>query len=156
MRRIFNFIIMVEVVCLLLNILEFRRPIVAPSETFASDEIPSAEYLEALRTTNAFLWAWIMRDYQTGNGLISDKLRRKVNDDTWLKQFIVGLSNPQHQAFLIENGRKLQDGRFMFSVILYELYFGEDKGSVYRGFLEVVKQGNVWRVDRLPKSSDNP
>jgi hypothetical protein len=28
-------------------------------------------------------------------------------------------------------------------------------GASYRGILEVAKQGNVWRVDRLPHGPDN-
>ena len=41
-----------------------------------------------------------------------------------------------------------------FPVTLYELYSGEPIGAGYRGMLEVAKQGEVWRVDHLPRGPD--
>jgi hypothetical protein len=119
------------------------------------DQTLPAAYLEALQTANAFLWAWLTRDADGGLRLISDRLRSKINDDSWVRQFMVGLSNPHHQAFEISHGRRQTSSRYAFPVILYELYDGEPMGASYRGILEVAKQGNVWRVDRLPHGPDN-
>jgi hypothetical protein len=116
----------------------------------------TAEYLEALQTANTFLWAWVSRNAEAGLGLLSDRLLREIKDKSWLRQFMVGLSNPHHQAFQFGGGLSEGSNRYVFSVILYEYYTGEPKGFAYPSTLEVVKQGHVWRVDRLPKSSDNP
>ncbi|OGP72629.1 MAG: hypothetical protein A2V86_04270 [Deltaproteobacteria bacterium RBG_16_49_23] len=155
MKKLYKFIAVMGIICTCINIFDFSR-MVFPNERVPTEERPSANYLEALQTANAFLLAWVMRDAEVGLRLLSDHLRGKVNNDAWLRQFIVGLSNPHHQAFEIEAGRKLSDTRFIFSVTLYELYSGENMGFAYKGVMEVVKQGNVWRVDRLPRSSDNP
>jgi hypothetical protein len=119
-------------------------------------ESPSADFLDALRTANAFLWAWVSRDAENGYRLMSERLRAQVGDESWLKQFVVGLSNPHHHAFEIGTARKQGANRFVFPVTLYELYTGEPKGTTYSGRLEIVREGQTWRVDRLPKSADNP
>jgi hypothetical protein len=116
---------------------------------------PSAAYLEALQVADSFLWAWVARDAESGLGLISDRLRARAGDERWRRQFIVGLSNPRHQAFEICRGRLMSTNRYEFPVIIYELYTGERTGERYQSSLEVVKEGQVWRVDRLPITSDN-
>jgi len=156
MKRSWKFIAVIGIMFTFFNIFDFSDSVALSPEKDPSEESPSANYLGALQTTNAFLWAWVIRDADVGLRLMSDHLRGKVNDDSSLRQFMVGLSNPHHQAFKIEGGRKLSDNRFIFSVTLYELYSGENKGFAYKGLMEVVKEGNVWRVDRLPRSSDNP
>lgn len=125
-----------------------------PATPQHGDYTPSAAYLEALETANAFLWAWQTRDADGGLRLMSDRLRAQINDESWLRQFMVGRSNPHHQAFEIGHGRRQTTSRYTFSVTLYELYSGERMGAGYRSMLEVAKQGKVWRVDRLPHSSD--
>jgi len=116
---------------------------------------PSAAFLEALQVADSFLWAWVARDAESGLRLISDRLRAKAGDERWRRQFIVGLSNPHHQAFEIGRGRLMSTNRYEFPVTLYEFYTGERAGERYQSSLEVVKEGQVWRVDRLPITSDN-
>lgn len=125
-----------------------------PAAPQHGDHTPSAAYLEALETVNAFLWAWLTRDADGGLRLMSDRLHTQINDETWLRQFMAGLSNPHHQAFEIGHGRRQTTSRYTFPVTLYELYTGERMGAGYRGMLEVAKQGEVWRVDRLPHGPD--
>lgn len=115
----------------------------------------SAEYLEALRIANDFLAAWIARDADAGSRLMSDRLKSDVGDESWLQQYVVGLSNPHHQAFSLGEGQKKGRNRYVFPVTLYELYSGERMGYRYISTLEIVKEGNVWRVGVLPKTSDN-
>jgi len=126
------------------------------SDTRYQDSKASLSYLEALQTANAFLCAWVNRDAINGLPLISERLRISINDESWLSQFIVGLSNPHHQAFLISQGHNVGTERYVFPVILYELYSGTKISFEYLGTIEVIRQGKNWRIDRLPKSSDNP
>jgi len=131
------------------------RPIAACAGTpQGAPQVPSAAYLHALQTANAFLWAWLTRDSEEGLRLMSDHLRTQIHDDEWLRQFVVGLSNPRHQAFEIGRGRRLNTNRYAFPVTLYELYSGAQGGARYLGILEVEKRNEVWRVNRLPHSSD--
>jgi hypothetical protein len=95
------------------------------------DHSPSAAYLETLQTANAFLWAWLTRDADGGLQLLSDRLRTQINDESWLRQFVVGLSNLHHQAFEIGHGRQQTPSRYAFPVTLYELYTGEPTGARY-------------------------
>jgi hypothetical protein len=122
----------------------------------SSQDKPSSEYLEALQMANSFLWAWVNRNAEVGLRLMSNRLRSQTKNEAWLRQFMVGLSNPHHQAFKIWSDQIERTNKYVFSVTLYELYTGEPKGIGYTSDLEVVKEGNTWRVDRLPRSSDNP
>lgn len=116
----------------------------------------SADYLEALQTADAFLIAWVKRDTTNGLVLITERLRAQINDASWLRQYISGLSNPHHQAFEIGRGEKVGSNRFKFPVVLYELYIGETTGYAYSSTVQVIKDSEGWRIDVLPKSSDNP
>lgn len=128
----------------------------APARIEKKEQLPPASYLQALRTANAFLWAWVDRDSDIGLRLLSDHLRAEIKDESWLRQFVEGLSNPHHQAFEIDRGRARSGNQYSFPVTLYEYYTGEQEGAEYRSTLLVIKQGDTWRVGQLPRSSDNP
>jgi hypothetical protein len=151
-----RFVILLGLICALFIVSELTSGIQTPLLAQSVQEQPSSEYLEALQTANIFLWAWVTRNAEVGQRLVSDRLRSQSKDESWLRQFMVGLSNPHHQAFKIGDGLSEGTNRYVFSVTLYEFYTGEPRGFAYPSTLEVVKQGQVWRVDRLPKSSDNP
>ena len=85
-----------------------------PATPQHGDYAPSVAYLEALEIANAFLWAWVTRDADGGLRLMSDRLRAQINDETWLRQFMVGLSNPHHQAFEIGHGRRQTTSRMRY------------------------------------------
>lgn len=126
-----------------------------PASLSTRQAAPSAEYMTALQTANGFLWAWLNRDAERGLRLISDQLRREIKDDSWLRQFMIGLSNPHHQAFEIGRGKKKSADVFVFPVTLYELASGERTGNAYSGALEISKEGDSWRVTLLPASPEN-
>src|SRR4030042_5931742 len=154
MKLVYRFIVITGL--FLFSPLMVVTPIVAisSSETPQDTQLsPSSEYLEVLQTADTFLWAWVTRDSK-GLNLISNRLRAQVNDELWLRQFMVGLSNPHHQAFEIGTGKKLSSDRYVFPVTLYELYTGETTGLAYSGTLEIIKQGKDWRINMLPKNSD--
>ncbi len=117
-----------------------------------------ANYVEALRTANSFLWAWTSRDAETGLKLASLRLLSKIKQrrkEGWFEQYMIGLSNPHHLSFEIGSGKEINPKRFSFPVILYEYYTGEAKAYKYKSKIEIVLEGESWRVDLLPITSDN-
>ncbi len=142
-------------VCVAIACCHIRTPPSA-ADRHAENEASSAAYLGALKIADAFLWAWVTRDAEGGVQFLSARLRAEATDEAWLRQFIAGLSNPHHQAFILAGGVRQAGDRYAFAVTLYELYTGENRGSAYTSTLEVVREGQVWRIDRLPRSSDNP
>jgi hypothetical protein len=143
-------------VCVIWSIFSLTGFTMASATTDNRHEDLTSEHLEALRTANTFLWAWLSRDADLGSKLISEHLRSQTSNDSWLRDFMVGLSNPHHQAFKIHSSSMRGANRYVFSVILYELYSGERNGWAYESNMEVVREKGAWLVDHLPKSSDNP
>lgn len=120
---------------------------------------PSADYILALRTTNSFLAAWSSRDADAGVALMSHALLAPGGTATTarqaeLRQFVEGPSNPGHQAFDVAAGIRRSADRYAFPVTLFELYQGADHGDEISDTLEVVRDDDGWRVDRLPRSAD--
>jgi hypothetical protein len=118
----------------------------------------SASYAQALQTADSFLWAWLNRDADAGLKLISQGLLSKLKNtktEKWFSQYMVGLSNPHHLSFEIGPGKEINPKRFVFPVTLYEYYTGEPKAFKYNSKIELVREGDLWRVDVLPLTSDN-
>ena len=113
----------------------------------------TADCIKALQAADSFLCAWVNRD-DRGIKLVTDRLKKEINDDSWLRQYMVGLSNPRHQAFEIRGACESSSAPYSFAVTLYELAYGEAEGDSYEGTITLVKEGGVWRVDRLPPSSE--
>lgn len=83
-------------------------------------QTPSQDYVHALAVANQFLSAWILRDVR-GLDLISPSMRRKYGV-IYLKQWIIGLSNPHNESFDITNGVRINDKRYSFRVHYYTHY----------------------------------
>jgi hypothetical protein len=118
----------------------------------------AASYVQALQTADAFLWAWVNRDANMGRRLISRGLSsrlQKENNDEWFRNYMIGLSNPHHHSFEIGSGKETDPERFSFPVTLYEYYTGEPKAFKYKSKIELIREGDSWRVDVLPLTSDN-
>ena len=134
-----------------------KRPITARSKGAALSQKPkqpiTADCLKALQAADSFLCAWVDRN-DRGIKLVTDRLKKEINDDSWLRQYMVGLSNPRHQAFEIRGACESSSAPYSFAVTLYELAYGEAEGDSYEGTITLVKEGGVWRVDRLPPSSE--
>jgi hypothetical protein len=126
------------------------RPLMAAGP--AAREAIDQDYVLALSAANRFLYAWQMRDQESGLSLVSQRLKRAKSEEE-LRTYISGVSNPHHQAFEIGPGQRLKDGRFTFQVRLYEHYTAEKwKGQRPRpGRIVLVRLGpEEWRVDELP------
>jgi len=117
-----------------------------------------ASYVDALQTADTFLWAWVHRDEEAGRRLISgglsDKLQKEKTED-WFRDYMVGVSNPHHHSFEIGQGKTINSKRLSFSVTLYEHYTGEPNAFEYKGRIEVIQEGDEWRVDFLPNTANN-
>ena len=127
------------------------------AEGKVTEPMASASYVQALETANEFLVAWSMRDADSGTKLVSQKLLlklKKENNEDWFRQYMSGLSNPHHISFEISEGRKINSKRFVFPVTLFEYYTNDLKAFRYKSKIEIVKEGDSWRVDVLPYSSD--
>jgi hypothetical protein len=127
------------------------------AEGKVTEPTASASYVQALETANEFLVAWSMRDADSGTKLISQKLLSKLkkeNNDDWFRQYMSGLSNPHHISFEISEGKKINSKRFAFPVTLFEYNTNDPKAFRYKSKIEIVKEGDSWRVDVLPDSSD--
>jgi len=118
----------------------------------------TANYVHALQATNSFLWAWVNRDADAGRRLISrvllSKLQKEKKED-WFRNYMVGVSNPHHHSFEIGAGKTISSKQISFPVILYEYYTGESKALKYQSKIDIVQDGDSWRVDILPITSGN-
>ena len=133
--------------------------------TFGSPEPtsrPGADYVAALQVANTFLHAWIERDAGSGLQLMSPHLLSPSAGDepaeshrSWLNQYLRGLSNPHHSAFEIAQGRAHGQKRWSFPVVLYEWADGQPTADAYSSSIELIRAGDRWLVDRIPKSSDS-
>jgi hypothetical protein len=116
-----------------------------------------ANYVHALQVTNSFLWAWVNRDADAGRRFISRALSSKLQNEkkeNWFRDYMVGVSNPHHHSFEISSGKTINSKRISFPVILYEHYTGEPKALKYKSRIEIVNDGDSWRVDILPITSE--
>jgi hypothetical protein len=110
---------------------------------------------------DAFLTAWANREPEAGLALMSasvlarDPDSSRVDRKAALRHYVSGLSNPHHQAYEIGRGSPAGVDRFAFPVRLFELYLGESTGLAFSDTLELVRQGDEWRVDRLPRTHDS-
>ena len=71
-----------------------------------------------------------------------------------VRDYINGVSNPHHHSFEIGPGKEMNPRRMSFPVTLYEHYTGELKAIKYKSKKEVIQDGEAWRVDVLPITSD--
>lgn len=109
-----------------------------------------SDYVLALATANNFLHAWQSRDPETGLLLLTDRLKRRTNENT-LDNFFAGTS--QRQSFEIGRGQKLARGRYRFPVSLFQKPAASNSKWLRpeTSVLVVVKAGkNDWAIDKLP------
>ena len=135
-------------------ILVFANGAASGSSANPRTPAPSAAYQEALNVADTFLWYWVSRKADDAIALLQPRLSTTVSDRSWFRLYVNGLSNPHHQAFEIWGGQGSAN-HYIFQVTLYEIATGQAMGDAFTSTIELVKFGNAWRVDRLPKSADN-
>jgi hypothetical protein len=124
-----------------------------PHASAQASSAPDSGYAGALRAADLFLSAWARRDPDAGLALLSAAVLARDPDSTQanLRQYMSGLSNPHHEAYEISAGSRTAPDRFAFAVRLFQAYLGEPEAYAFSDTLEVVRQGNAWRIDRLPR-----
>lgn len=109
-------------------------------------------YIAALSAVDDFCNAWKQRDEAAGRALLSRPMLLKY-PDRQLRDAIVGMSNPQHAAFEIADGKKLSSGRYQFKVRLFFQYTGLHADRIESPLERIVvarDDKGVWRVDDFP------
>ena len=102
------------------------------------------DYVLGLSAADTFLFAWQNRDANLALSVVSSKLKSKVGEDH-LRDYISGLSQPQHASFEIGPGTPLGDGRYVFEARLYEHAFGDHET------LESPREANITVVRSSPE-----
>jgi hypothetical protein len=117
----------------------------------------SAAYIKALSVANRFLKDWVTGNVGDAPELLSRRLREEIKEDpSWFAQYMSGLSNPHHLAFEIIGVQTEKADRYSFHVILYELAMAAPSGDSYGSLFDLVRQGDEWKVDELPKGFELP
>jgi hypothetical protein len=114
--------------------------------------VPSNDYLDALRTADGFAWAWANRDATGGAKLVAPAVRAK-SGATALASYFQGTSSPQHWAFDLAPGTLVRLGTYRFNVRLYSYLFagGGFAQSSKASVLTVSKAADGhWYVGGLP------
>jgi hypothetical protein len=118
---------------------------------------PPAPYIGALRVADLFLVAWSRRDFDGGVALmskaaLSGRPGGRGDRRFGMRDYLEGTSNPHHAAFEIGPGLPVGPDSFRFPVRLFEAYLGEPSGFAYSDTIDVVRQGEDWRVGRVPRT----
>ena len=133
---------------LLFLLLTIAIPLPARTRAAPARSAVDQEYIAALATANRFLQAWQSQDQETGILLLSDKLKGHLAE-AHLQSFFSRADNAQ-EAYEISGGKKLKQGRYIFSVALFN---SRHSTWVQRrsSRMIVTRVGqNDWAVDKLP------
>jgi hypothetical protein len=117
-----------------------------PSPPVSADR----DYVLALAAANRFLDAWEAQDSEKGVILLSETAKHQVSEESLQTFFAPG---PVTRAYEIREGKKLKDGRYSFSVNLFEIAAGHDHKWTQSRFshLFVINAGkDDWVIDKLP------
>ncbi len=136
--------------CALICFIFFSFPELS-GDTKSANKAADNDYVSALSVADRFLTAWQWRRQDDGIALISGSLRKRMSEQD-LRSYISGISNPHHEAFEICSGKKLDDGRMAFTIMLYEVYTGYP-GVYPTGPSRLILSGDAqrgWLVDELP------
>ena len=126
-------------------LLTIATPLAARTRTGPVRPIVDQEYVAALATANRFLQAWQSQDQETGILLLSDKVKSHTAE-VHLQAFFSRAERAQ-EAYEIGGGKKLQSGRYVFPVAL----FNSRRGTRRSSRMIVTRIGkNDWAVDKLP------
>ena len=129
---------------------------IAPAQQIGPrDKVPTA-YIKALSVANRFLEDWMTGNFHDALELLSRRLRKEIKDPSWFVRYISGSSNRHHLAFEIIGVQLGKADRYSFHVILYDLAMAAPSGDSYGSLYDLVKQGDDWKVDDLPESSELP
>lgn len=106
-------------------------------------------YIFALSVADHFLQAWATHDYETGIVMLTDTAKQGISEDRLDEIF--SPDHPVQRAYEVLHGKKLQAGRYVFPVALFE---GAGKGRAgsprYSRVIVIKEAKDEWEVDKLP------
>lgn len=109
------------------------------------------DYVPALSAANRFLNAWENRDHETVLLMLTDGAKRQVSAER-LDDFVA--ADPDvDKAYEISHGKKLQTGRYTFTVGLFEgggTAEHKHKHSHYSQIIVTRTGEHDWAIDKLP------
>ncbi len=125
-------------------------PCAAKSKPKSPSNSVDSEYVSALATANRFLHAWQAQDHETGVLLLTDAAKQLTSEDGLDAFFSAG--NANEEGFEIARGKKLQAGRYLFPVALWQTIPGKNrKPHAHFSEIIVVRTGkDDWAIDKLP------
>ena len=117
----------------------------AEARTRSAPAVVDRDYAPALAAANRFLAAWQAEDRENGLVMLTEAAKEHVSEDRLEEFFSPGAD----AAYEISRGRKMDTGRYVFPVTLFEPGTGHARPRVSQ--MIVVESGqNDWAVDRLP------
>jgi hypothetical protein len=135
---------------ILLASLMLLPAIPAPAKSRPATPAVDRDYTAALATADHFLQAWQTRDSESGISLLTDRARRRT-DENFLQHFFAAV-DPQ-SSFEIGRGKRLASGRYLFPVSLFHNQAQPQRRWMrpQTSTLVVVRAGkNDWAIDKLP------
>ncbi len=119
-------------------------------------DMPSAAYVQALRTADEFMTLWIHNDGERAWPMLSARLQKEIGSRSRLVENMAEMSNPKHQAFTVGRAPTAPANRYIFPVITYELALSDPVGNSETGEIVVLREGAGWKIDRIPKALQHP
>ncbi len=128
----------------------FTIPVVAKTKSSVPPRL-DRDYISALGAADQFLHAWQTGDHETGVLMLTDAAKAHISEAYLDELFASG--GAQSRAYELVRGRKLEEGRYLFPVALFDTGATSAHKSGLPRYSEivVVKAGrDDWAVDRLP------
>lgn len=118
----------------------------AEARTRSAPAVVDRDYVSALAAANRFLAAWQAQDQENGLVMLTDAAKEHVSEDRLEEFFAPGAD----AAYEISRGRKMDIGRYVFRVTLFEPGSGPRARPRVSQMIVVRSGQDDWAVDRLP------
>jgi hypothetical protein len=116
----------------------------AEARTRSASAVLDRDYASALAAANRFLAAWQAQDRENGLVMLTEAAKQHVSEDRLEEFFSPGTD----AAYEISRGRKMDSGRYVFPVTLFEA--GHRARPRVSQMIVVESSQDDWAVDRLP------
>ena len=118
----------------------------AEARTRSAPAVVDGDYVSALAAANRFLAAWQAQDQENGLVMLTNAAKEHVSEDRLEECFSPG----RDAAYEINRGRRLESGRYVFPVTLFEPATGHRTRPRVSQMIVVRSGQDDWAVDRLP------
>ena len=125
-----------------LIVLPFAVPQAAPAAT------PDPNYAAALAAVDGFLFSWSKRNADGGMAYVAPDLVHAIGAAK-IRDFLIGTSSPNNEAFEISEGQKGAGASFIFPVRLVWMLQGATS-QLETAKIRVQQRGGKWLVVSLP------